>query len=309
MGKPRLVEPAPEERSLNGEGRATGKRVDWERQFELALRAFEGMDSCSLPATGSFSIWTKRSRAARNRCHLPATRSACRRLGVRVGFRESSKAAAEDRRPDETAASFDTRAASLLDDLRNEVSDFIESRRRLMPSYLAMDELKIGELESGRKILDLDADGQIAVVRAAVDASFPARAGHFTWTYMLRDRVSGLVANQILRRKLPYSRQDVEWLLTRIAVSQSDWNSLEMSAVSAQSLLRSIERWTQGDGEISESARASLRRLREGITRSYFSTSGRKFLDLIDVLIGVEEARGSTPATIGATMHWPRSMD
>ncbi|MEZ4523563.1 MAG: hypothetical protein R3A46_18250 [Thermomicrobiales bacterium] len=42
MGKPRLVEPAPEERSLNGEGRATGKRVDWERQFELALRAFEG---------------------------------------------------------------------------------------------------------------------------------------------------------------------------------------------------------------------------------------------------------------------------
>ena len=42
LGRPMLVEPAPVERALNGERRAAGRRVDWERQYELALRAFEG---------------------------------------------------------------------------------------------------------------------------------------------------------------------------------------------------------------------------------------------------------------------------
>lgn len=42
LGRPMLVEPSPAERVLNGERRSTGKRVDWERQFEFALRAFEG---------------------------------------------------------------------------------------------------------------------------------------------------------------------------------------------------------------------------------------------------------------------------
>ncbi len=36
-----LVQPTPDERALNSKDVSLGKRVDWERQFELALRAFE----------------------------------------------------------------------------------------------------------------------------------------------------------------------------------------------------------------------------------------------------------------------------
>lgn len=37
-----LVEPDPTERALNGAPNAPRRRVNWERQFELALRAFQG---------------------------------------------------------------------------------------------------------------------------------------------------------------------------------------------------------------------------------------------------------------------------
>lgn len=42
LGRPMLVEPAPAERALNGSPSGSGKRVDWETQFERALQAFEG---------------------------------------------------------------------------------------------------------------------------------------------------------------------------------------------------------------------------------------------------------------------------
>ena len=42
LGRGRLVEPASEERLLNGERPTIARRVDWEKQYELALRAFEG---------------------------------------------------------------------------------------------------------------------------------------------------------------------------------------------------------------------------------------------------------------------------
>ena len=41
VGRKRLFEPSNEERALNGERPAPGQRVDWERQYELAIHAFE----------------------------------------------------------------------------------------------------------------------------------------------------------------------------------------------------------------------------------------------------------------------------
>lgn len=40
--RPMLVEPAADELALNGERSAAGRRVDWERQFDLAVSAFAG---------------------------------------------------------------------------------------------------------------------------------------------------------------------------------------------------------------------------------------------------------------------------
>ena len=99
---------------------------------------------------------------------------------------------------------------------------------------------------------------------------------------------TGRLAGRLLRRKLPYTSPDIDWLLARISLPGCDWRAIEMSAVSPVALLRSIERWSR-DHELSDDARASLSRLKKGIIPFGVWGNGRKFLDLIDEIEGVPD--------------------
>ncbi len=189
------------------------------------------------------------------------------------------------------------RAERMLAEFREETAALIDSRRRERAGGFvnpAIFEMAPDELPTGRRIQELEPPELMAVIRASVDLCFPAHPDREESLYCFELRPVGQVASKILRRKLHYSITDVEWLLARIAFPKASWGVLEWAPVSIQGLLRSIERWARKN-ELTEDARSSLARFREGIVSAYFSSEGRKAVDLIEEMLGDKEATTIDP--------------
>ena len=191
-----------------------------------------------------------------------------------------------------------TQADRLLAKYQHDVDALTAHRRRNLPpifSELVSIDIAADEVASGRRILDLDGPEQVAIIRAATDLCFPSRCAPELLPALYTFRPLGQLAGRLLRRKLLYAPQDIDWLLARIAYPGCDWHVIEMSAMSPVALLRSIERWSR-EHELSDDARTSLSRLKDGIAVSGVYGDGRRFIDLIDQIMGVVNAELIDPA-------------
>ena len=179
----------------------------------------------------------------------------------------------------------------MLADYRHDVEELTKRRRQaqgiFFPVFVPLD-IAVDDVPTGKRILGLGKLEQVAIIRAATDLCFPMQSDLDLMAVLYTLGPIGRLAGRLLRRKLPYTSRDIDWLLARISLPGCDWRAIEMSAVSPVALLRSIERWSR-DHELSDDARASLSRLKKGITPFGVWGDGRKFVDLIDEIEGVPD--------------------
>ena len=171
------------------------------------------------------------------------------------------------------------------------------------PQYVVGSAALPEEVEAGRAILSADRSLQVAVVCATVELCLPPRSGRLGWAESYYELLPvGDLANRLLRRKLPYSDQDIAWILNRIASSGVDANILHLVPISVLAVLRSVERWTK-ENQLPEPAMKALSKLRDSISRPYLDSDGQRVLKLIDLLLGRND-----PATIDGRDDWGHAM-
>ncbi len=137
--------------------------------------------------------------------------------------------------------------------------------------------IKPSELASGRAILDADPALQIAVIRAAL-----SHRSHPTHDYKVAHGVNVLVG-QLCKRALPYTLDDVQQIVSTLASTDH-----VLYRTPAQALLRSLAR-PLADPATLATCRSSLEELRGHVVSGYSSADQRKFLRLLDEILGGQQ--------------------
>jgi hypothetical protein len=139
--------------------------------------------------------------------------------------------------------------------------------------------LEPGDLATGRTILSANDQLRIAVVCAVL--CHPPQPGYVF-------RASRDLLSQICRRSLPYTPNDIQEILLALSLTKQPYS------IPAQALLRSLAR-PLADPAILAACRPSLEQLREAASQWYLSADQRKFLKLLDEILGGQQEH---PVTI-----------
>lgn len=128
------------------------------------------------------------------------------------------------------------------------------------------------EFASGKAILNAAPAVQVAVVRAALR--------HRTNSWPVTHAIE-ILLSQLSKRSLPYTRDDVKTILQALAVDRR---------LPAQAMLRSLARLLANPETLAD-CRVDLEHLRSSAGKWYASADQRKFLRLLDEILGGQQER------------------
>ncbi len=130
-------------------------------------------------------------------------------------------------------------------------------------------------LDAGRAILNASPQMQVAAIRAA--PTLPPES--YRMYSNIVARALSLLVTQLAKRNLPFTTDDVRAILRRLSSARHSYD------LPAQALLRALVR-PLADPEILAACRPDLERLREVAATWYASAEQRKFLRLLDEILG-----------------------
>lgn len=164
-----------------------------------------------------------------------------------------------------------------------------ENARRLLDTYLVEVsallntwDTKPKDVNAGRNILDEDAETQLTVIRLSLTKAYKQDRVSWNRAHMLQKLVGHLV-----RRKLPYTLEDIQAILTALADEDRFYK------LPSQGLLRAVSAPLQAT-EVLEACRPQLLELKKKTQSWYQGAEQRKFLRLLQDILADDDSSDVT---------------